>query len=160
VERVVRCPFSATLEYVEDHFREVAARGGQVGVRLRDLVPTLGGRIKQPVTVAFDRRPDKAEGGRSHDAIEICWTAGTRFYPDFRGTLHLRIVTVDETRLSLEGEYRPPLGLAGRVFDRLIGRRIARATLRDLLDKLGDEMERREADYRRSGARSESGSTV
>ncbi len=132
-------------------------------MRLRDLVPTLGGRLQAAGDRSSStRRPDEAEAGRAHDAIEICWTAGTRFYPDFHGTLQLRIASVDETRLSLEGEYRPPFGPAGARVRRLIGRRIARATMRDLLDRLGDAMERREASFRRRAPapRSESGTTA
>ncbi|MDB5073528.1 MAG: hypothetical protein JWM87_4639 [Candidatus Eremiobacteraeota bacterium] len=147
-ERVARCPFSVAHEYAEDFFRQAAARGAEVGVRLRDVVPTLGGRLRQPVQLVSGRRPDEAESGRAHDELEICWTAGTRFFPDFRGTLRLRIASVDETRLTLEGTYHPPFGAAGLVFDRLIGRRIARATMRDLLERLAGAMERREEAYR------------
>ena len=147
-ERVVRCPFSVAHDYAEDFFRQAAARGAEVGVRLRDVVPTVGGRLRQPVRVTSARRPDEAETGRAHDELDICWTAGTRFFPDFRGTLRLRIASVDETRLTLEGTYRPPFGMAGRIFDIVLGRRIARATMCDLLDRLADAMERREAAFR------------
>jgi uncharacterized membrane protein len=82
--------------------------------------------------------------------MEIHWTAGTRFFPDFHGALRLRIASVEETRLSLEGTYQPPFGAFGAVFDLVIGRRIARATMRDLLQRLGDAMEHREAKFRAS----------
>jgi hypothetical protein len=147
VERVVRAPFAAALDYAEGFFRQ-AAEGTAVGVPLRFLVPTLGGRLQQPVQIQYARRPDQAEPGRAHDAFEVCWTAGSPFFPDFRGTLRLRIASVDETRLSLEGEYRPPLGLLGAVFDALAGRWIARATLSDFLDRLAGAMERGEAAFR------------
>jgi hypothetical protein len=160
-ERVVRCPFSVAHEYAEDFFRDAAARGAEVGVPLRYVVPSIGGRLKQPVDVTFERGPDETEGGRAHDEIQICWTAGTRFFPDFRGTLRLRIASVDETLLALEGTYRPPFGAAGAVFDAVIGRRIARATMCELLDRLGDAMERREAEFRgEAGAGGTSGSTA
>jgi hypothetical protein len=151
-ERVVRCPFSVAHEYAEDFFREAAAQGAEVRVPLRDLVPTLGGRLRQPVQVTFGRRPDEAETGRAHDEMEIDWTAGTRFFPAFQGALRLRIASIDETRLTLEGTYRPPFGAAGRVFDALIGRRIARATMLELLDRLGSAMASRETTFRQAGA--------
>jgi hypothetical protein len=147
-ERVVRCPFSVAHEYAEEFFRDISARGAEVRVRLRDLVPTLGGRLKRPVQIELGRQADEGEAGRAHDEFEICWTAGTRFFPDFRGALRLRIASVEETRLSLEGEYRPPFGAPGVVFDALVGRRIARATMKDLLDRLARAMERREAEFR------------
>jgi hypothetical protein len=160
LERIARCPFSVAHEYATGFFRQAAEQGGQAVVPLHELVPTLGGRLKAPVRVDFERRPDGAETGRAHDAFEIGWTAGTRFFPDFRGTLRLRIASVDETQLSLEGEYRPPLGTAGAVFDALVGRRIARATMRDLLDRLAAAMEAREASFRAGKQPEASGTTV
>lgn len=157
----MRCPFSVAYDYAEDFFRQAVVRGAEVGVRLRDVVPTLGGRLRQPVRLMSMRRPDDAESGRAHDELEICWTAGTRFFPDFEGTLRLRIASVDETRLMLEGTYRPPFGMAGRIFDIVLGRRVARATMCDLLDRLADAMERREAAFRATtAAGGASGSTA
>jgi hypothetical protein len=149
VERVVRCPFSVAHEYAEDFFAH-AARGIELHVPLRDLAPTRGGHLRRPVRLVAERIPDEHEPGRAHDAMEIHWTAGTRFFPDFHGALRLRIASVEETRLSLEGSYQPPFGAFGAVFDLVIGRRIARATMRDLLRRLGDAMEHREAKFRAS----------
>ena len=143
VERVVRCPFAVAHDYAEDFFTEVAARGAEVRVPLRDLVV-----LRRPVRMVFERRPDAHEVGRPHDVLAVQWSAGTHLFPEFRGTLRLRIASVDETRLTLDGTYCPPLGPLGRAFDALIGRRIARATMADLLKRLGKAMERREAAFR------------
>jgi hypothetical protein len=159
-QRVARCPFSVALEYAARFFRAAADRGADVGVPLRALVPTLGGRLHKPVLIEAMQRPDDAEAGRAHDAFEVCWTAGTRFFPDFRGTLRLRIASVDETLLTLDGEYRAPFGALGAVFDALIGRRIARATMRDLLDRLASEMEERQASLRGAAPPGASGTTA
>jgi hypothetical protein len=147
-ERVVRCPFSVAHEYADGFFRQAAEEGAQVGVPLRALVPTLGGGLRQPVRLEVARRPDPEEPGRAHDAFEVDWTAATRFFPDYHGRLAIRIESVELSRLTLTGEYRPPFGPLGAIFDRLIGRRIAGATMRDLLDRLGDAMEAREASFR------------
>jgi hypothetical protein len=150
VERIVRCPFSVAHDYAEDFFAD-ASRGVELHVPLRDL-----GRLRRPVRLIAERRPDEHDPGRLHDALEIDWTAGTHFFPDFRGTLRLRIDSVETTRLSLEGTYQPPFGAFGRVFDLVAGRRIARATLSDLLRRLGDAMEAREVEFR-AGAGAEPG---
>ena len=102
VERIVRCPFSIAHDYAEDFFAEVAAQGAEVRVPLRDLVV-----LRRPVRMRFQRRPDSAEVGRPHDALAVQWTAGTHLLPDFHGTLRLRIASVDETRLTLEGTVPP-----------------------------------------------------
>jgi hypothetical protein len=151
VERVVRCPFSVAHEYVEDFFRACPPEGAEVHVPLRDLVAALRGRLRRRVRIVFERRPDEEEGGRGHDALEVRWKAGTRFFPDFHGLIRLRIVSVELTSLALEGTYQPPFGPAGGVFDVLLGRRIARATMRDLLDRIADAMEQREAAFRAVG---------
>ncbi|HEY0383764.1 MAG TPA: hypothetical protein VGC72_16345 [Candidatus Elarobacter sp.] len=150
VECVVRCPFSVAHDYAEDFFADAAA-GVELHVPLRDLAPTRGGQLRRRVRLVAARRPDEHERGRAHDALEIDWTAGTRFFPDFRGHLRLRIASVETTLLSLEGSYQPPFGAFGTVFDLVIGRRIARATLRDLLRRLGDAMEQRYAEFRAGG---------
>jgi hypothetical protein len=148
VERVARCPFSVAHEYAEDFFGSIERGGAEVRVPLDLLVPSLGGRVSHGVSISVNRRPDEAETGKANDALEIDWSAGTAFFPDFKGVLRLRIASVDETRLSLEGSYRPPFGPLGTLFDTLAGRRIAWSTMRDLVDQLAGAMEQREAVYR------------
>lgn len=48
----------------------------------------------------------------------------------------------DTFRLRLSGEYKPPLGLLGKGFDAVVGRRIAQATASDLLRRIKDLVER------------------
>jgi hypothetical protein len=148
VERVARCPFSVAHDYAEEFLREIDERGAEVRVRVRDLLPTRRGKLRRRVRIVFERRLDEAEAGRAHDAVALHWTAGTRLFPDFHGDLRLRIASVDETLLTLEGEYRPPLGPLGAVFDVLLGRRIARSTMNELVGRIAKAMERREEAYR------------
>lgn len=147
VERVVACPFSVAHDYAVDFLR-AAERGIEIRVPLRDFWRSLGGHVRRPVRLVFAAYPDEDEAGRIHDALLIEWNARTRLLPDFHGTLRLRIASVESTRLSLEGAYRPPFGAFGRVFDAVAGQAIARAAMRDLLQRIGDAMERREAEYR------------
>ena len=148
VSRDAAVPFSEAETYADDFFRE-AERGIHVHVPLRDLLLPVTGKIHKPVQMVFARHGDELERGRLHDAMLVEWKAiGTRLFPHFHGTLRLRIAGVASTRLTLEGAYRPPLGRLGEAFDRVIGRRIARATMRELLDRVAGAMEAREADYR------------
>ena len=145
---MTRVSFSAAQEYAEEFFRN-HDEAVDIRVPLRDLVgTTLRGGVHRPVKLRIRLKNDKQEQGRPHDALVIQWEAGTRFLPDFHGTLRLRIASVDETKLTLDGTYQPPFGPFGLVFDLPIGRRIARATMRDLLARLGDAMEQREAEFR------------
>jgi hypothetical protein len=149
VQRVVACPFSEAHDYAEEFLRE-AERGVAVHVPLRDLIPHLNGKIRQPVRLVFASHPDEIEAGRLHDAIVVEWHASTKLFPRFHGTLRLRIASVDSTRLTLEGAYRAPFGVLGRIFDAIVGRRIARATMREFLDRLADSIERCEREARAS----------
>jgi hypothetical protein len=148
VERVARCPFSVAHDYAEDFLRDAAGRVVEVRVPLRDLIWKLRGRFHRPVKLVFRRHPDATESGRQHDAMVIDWQAGTALFPDFHGTLRMRIASVETTRLTFEGSYVPPFGPPGRVFDVILGRRIARATMGDLLKRIADELERREDEFR------------
>ena len=146
-------------DYAEDFFR-AAERDVEVRVPLRDLFWAVRGGLRKPVRLVFAMHPDETDDGRTHDAMLVEWTAGTRLFPDFHGTLRLRIASVEATRLTLEGAYRPPFGPAGLVFDRLIGRRIARSTMAELLERLSVAMEAREDRYRTDDAARASGSTA
>ena len=149
VERIAQCPFSVAHDYAEDFFR-IAEREIDVRVPVRDFIRGIGTQVREPVKLVFALHPDETEPGRPHDAMLLEWRAGTRLFPEFHGTLRLRIESVDSTRLTLEGAYRPPLGLLGTVFDIMLGRHIARATMNELLDRVARALERREAEYRAS----------
>ena len=147
-QRVVRCPFSVAHDYAEEFFKDAHA-GMDMRVPLRDLIPGAGFHARHKVRLVFNRRPDEGDAGRAHDLLVLGWRAQSRLFPDFRGGLSLRIASVDETRLTLEGTYDPPFGPLGGIFDLLLGRRLARSTMRDLLRRLGAAMEAREEEYLR-----------
>lgn len=134
-ERTVRCPFSIAEDYVSDYLRR-AERGGDEAV-------VHVGALRRHVRLSFGRRSDLREPGRQHDEIVLRWASGSRILPDFRGTIAFRIAAPD-TRVILEGGYRAPFGWIGRAFDAVVGRRIAKATMRDLVDHLAADAETRE----------------
>lgn len=73
----------------------------------------------------------------------VHWEAdGGGPYPVFDGELR---IGADEDYnafwLILEGTYHPPGGVAGQVFDRVIGHRIAAASARNLLTEMRTEIE-------------------
>jgi hypothetical protein len=43
----------------------------------------------------------------------------------------------DRTQLAISARYRPPLGAVGRTIDRVLLHRVAEATLKDFLDRVG-----------------------
>jgi len=157
VERIAACPFSVAHDYTVDFLRD-AERSVDVHVPLRDFVVGLRGEVSRPVRLVFALHPDETEDGRLHDAMLVEWRAGTRLFPHFHGTLRLRIADVEHTRLTFEGAYRPPGGALGALFDVVLGRWIARATMDEMLGRIAVGLEAREQAYLAELARSGSGS--
>ena len=57
--------------------------------------------------------------------------------PRLDADLELGALGGERTQLAISARYRPPLGVVGRVVDRVLLHRVAEATLKDFLDRLG-----------------------
>ncbi len=117
-----------------------ASRRGLDGIaRMRLRVPANGTSqeifLDREVRIeAWHERDDQS----LNDLIRIRWSPEGRIvFPKFTGTLV--VSGVDDAGLSyieLDGEYKPPLGAAGEVFDEAIGHRLAVSTAREFLNDL------------------------
>ena len=91
------------------------------------------------VTLAPAHRP-----GDMTPRFTVSWKDATDGpYPQFDGTI--TVASDDDYGsfwLVLEGEYAPPGGLGGKLFDAVIGKRIAETTAGGLLAEIKDETER------------------
>ena len=67
-------------------------------------------------------------------------------FPVLDAELVLTPASEDRSRLELVGSYRPPLGRAGMVLDRVIMGRVADATIRSLLEQTAAELQSPEPD--------------
>jgi len=121
----------------------IPAKGDRGTCALTLAFPVAEGReIARVVTATTQRLPNTANY-TSH--YLLAWEAGRTARgiptPAFAGTLTLSAgEDYSETELKLDGQYDAPGGAAGRVFDELVGRRIAHATLSALLSGVGDEL--------------------
>ena len=57
--------------------------------------------------------------------------------PRLDATIEVGALGQDRTQLAISARYRPPLGVVGRAIDRVLLHRVAEATLKDFLDRLG-----------------------
>jgi hypothetical protein len=57
--------------------------------------------------------------------------------PRLEANLELGSLGQDRTQLAISARYRPPLGVVGRAVDRVLLHRVAEATLKDFLDRVG-----------------------
>jgi hypothetical protein len=69
------------------------------------------------------------------EGVAFSWRPKWRGFPTFGATLTIQRHG-KRTELILEGSYEPPGGLAGRLFDRVLGRSLASRTMDDFLDQV------------------------
>lgn len=109
---------------------DVAYREGE---ELRAKVGPIDGLAK---SVSLDI--GVAEIHRSGLVYPVRWTAhgAAALFPELNADLALSQMGPFMTSLSLDGTYQPPLGVVGRVADRMILGRVADATVRNWMDRL------------------------
>lgn len=98
-----------------------------------------------------DRRVDKeveiAIGAPSRSdtqtRLPMSWTATgpTQLFPSLEADLEVASLGPSRTQISISGRYRPPLGPLGRMLDRAMLHRVAEATVKDFLDRLGTALD-------------------
>ncbi len=141
--RTVKAPAAFAAASLKDDLNRRPNRESPLSFDLRMPLAALG----IPGGVSFDRRvvasvtPAPVEG--SDHPLALSWKAeGSTAFPEFHGTVSIRnSVRSEDSVLVISGSYRPPGGIAGRVFDATVGARLARATLDDLLRQLRDRIE-------------------
>lgn len=134
---IVETPFAQAADMVENYLLKAVDADGKLTLHLTAPgagVNLPGVQLEHSVEVTFDR----VSGPNETIVFRLSWKAiEARIFPVFRGTL---TVAEDETyktcRLILEGTYHPPLGIAGAIFNAVLGSRIAHATAAELLEKL------------------------
>jgi hypothetical protein len=145
VDAVADCSFSIAEEYATEYLRNAERGGPEAAIRVPWGLPfPAPGRR---VTLTFGLHEDVLEDGRRHDEVRFRWRSGSPWLPDFHGTLRFRIEAL-RTRVLLEGSYDAPLGVAGRIFDRLIGGRLAHASLQEVATRIARHLSDRERDWR------------
>ena len=137
--RVISCPYHLAQRYLADDVRGLAASGKESHLTLTISVPGL--ELVKDVLVTFGPSVDPMHFDQPW---HIHWKPQAGPYPEFDGELTVRAdETYESARLELTGSYRPPGGALGAAFDWAAGSRIASATARALLARLGDEMKSR-----------------
>jgi hypothetical protein len=135
-KQIVLAPLASAGRFLDDFFnahREATTGEAHVVLKAGDLAR------EAIVTLTPAHRP-----GDMTPRYAVSWKdAQDGPYPHFSGTLE---VESDEdygaSWIALDGTYAPPGGIGGRVFDAMIGSRIADATARTLLLEIRDEAER------------------
>jgi hypothetical protein len=136
------------LDRVKNRLGDMADVAYREGEQLRARVsPWVEGFAKE---VAMEI--GTAEIHRTGIAYPMRWTATGAgvLFPQLNADLLLAHVGQSMTRISVQGTYDPPLGVVGRIADRMLLGRFAEATVRNWVDRLAEalmdeEMPRTEA---------------
>ena len=120
----VRVPHAQAIHLVEAFFLE----------RTQLKVRGLGSSVTA-VDVRYDLLYDWTRVLPRREGLAFAWQPPWRGFPSFGATLTVQTV-VEDTRLVLEGSYEPPGGAAGRLFDRVVGKKLAERTMDALLRDL------------------------
>jgi hypothetical protein len=114
---------------------DIAYRDGE---ELRTRVGPSGGSLAKEVRLEIGM----AEIHRAGLVYPISWSAtgAEILFPKLRADLTISHVGSDQTRISLEGTYEPPLGSLGKAVDRVVLRRVADSTVKAWVDRLADAL--------------------
>jgi hypothetical protein len=136
-ELLVDCPYHFARTCLEEILRPLAASGQERVILLS--VPVGDRSVAKEVNTEFSVAVDPRH---FDEPWAVHWEPkGGGPYPTFDGTLTVRAdETYDKSWLELEGQYKPPLGVAGAVFDAVIGKRIAELTAKGLLERIGSSL--------------------
>ncbi len=109
--------------------------------------PHLRVKVLASGTTAVEARSelieDRIDTVRRHEALALSWRPRWSVFPSFEGGSITVRPNFAGSMLQMEGSYEPPGGHMGRLFDRLIGERLAYGTMDHLLDRLRRYVEHR-----------------
>jgi len=140
----IEYPVSQIDARLEAYFASKRDADGVARVRLRAPVagPATPLRLSLEREVTIEARRTRDDDNLNY-VLRVAWKPqDERLLPTFAGTL----VTWGEadpktSYIELEGDYEPPLGTPGEIFDAALGQEIARATAREFLADIKSEVE-------------------
>jgi hypothetical protein len=135
----VRAPSGFALAFLSTYVRDLAGAGGDSRLPMRYTITQLAGlTLERDVTVRVEYVP---QPGGAPAELNIAWEPDAGLFPRFQGTLHAAPTGKDTCTLTIAGTYDVPGGVAGQLFDAVIGVRIAHGTLEQLLAQFRDVIE-------------------
>jgi hypothetical protein len=99
------------------------------------------GTLEAAVEVRYELLYDWTRVLAPRSGLALTWQPSWRGFPSFGATLTLQAAGED-TLLVLDGSYEPPGGAPGRLFDRLVGKRLAVRTMDALLRDIARQVTR------------------
>jgi hypothetical protein len=142
-----------TVEALQKATSAAAARAEELATTLSIGAAGFVLGVNVRVRVRSIRHEPPVAGLPPVTSIRLTWEGEKvpTLFPSMDAALTLSPASPNETRLVLEGEYRPPLGAVGRAIDVLALHNVAEATVHRLVHELAVQL-RRDTSAVRSGA--------
>jgi len=135
----VKAPSGFALAFLNTYVGDMPEKDGSPTLTMRFTITQLAGlTLERDVAVRVEYVPKPAEEPAE---LTICWEPDAKIFPSFCGTLRALSTGPATCTLSIGGTYDVPGGVAGQLFDAVIGVRIAQGTLEKLLAQFRDAIE-------------------
>jgi hypothetical protein len=135
----VKAPPGFALAFLSTYVRDLYGSSADSTMPMRYTLTQLAGlTLERDVTVRVEyvAQPNDAPAD-----LYICWEPDASLFPSFDGMLKADPAGEGSCTLSIAGTYDVPGGVAGQLFDAVIGVRIAVGTLDQLLAQFRDAIE-------------------
>jgi hypothetical protein len=143
VSAEVKAPSGFAVAFLNTYVRDLG-EGRDAIIPLRYTIKQLAGlTLERDVTVRVEYLPGP-DGGAAQ--LNVAWEPDMSLFPSFNGTLQTESTGDCTCMMTIAGTYDAPGGVAGQLFDAVLGVRIARGTIEELLEQFRGAVE---ADYNR-----------
>jgi hypothetical protein len=135
----VRAPSGFAVAFLNTYVRDLGGAGGDSLLPKRYTMTQLAGlTLERDVSVRVEY---VSQPGNVPAVLNIAWEPDASLFPSFAGKLYATETGKTTCTLAIEGTYDAPGGVAGQLFDAVIGVRIAHGTIEQLLAQFRDAIE-------------------
>jgi len=141
VQAIVGQPAAATERLLQEYMAQRTRGDGSIALPLRTRFRAGSDDLSLAHDVVARFRKGR-DFENLNDTFFVDWEpSGEGPYPTFSGTMNVYAESDPrESRLEIDGTYEAPGGMIGKIFDILIGRRMARASLADLVERIASDL--------------------
>lgn len=134
-ERVERALTDSPVAWLPGLAREATHRGDSLLAEIG-----FGDRIRVARKVALELGQPVHTAGKVVLPLRWTPTEAPGLFPALEADLEVAPLPPDRTQLAMSARYVPPLGPLGKAIDRAVLYRVAEATLKDFLDRVGEAL--------------------
>jgi len=138
----------ALLDDAEEIFRSAtraaASRAYDVASALHVEVAGIEIGAEIDITIGSIEEGGGIRPSSATTRVSLEWEAAKhpRLFPEMKGELAVYALTDRETQLDFDGQYTPPLGAVGSAIDKVVGHRIAEASIHRFISDVTDYLRR------------------